>query len=128
MLFNNSIKDKCSIDALIFRRMLWTACVQFARRLELPNNKLKKLPGQFAWLTELETIDVRHNLFKSLPNTICNLNNLITLEAGENVIKNLPNGINKCEQLVEVRAPYNKIKKPPGKLGTTPNLKTVNIN
>jgi len=39
----------------------------FARRLEMQNNKYKKLPAGIGWLGSLEHMNLRHNLFKSLP-------------------------------------------------------------
>jgi len=96
-----------------------------ARRLEMQNNRYKKVPAGVGWLTELEHVDLRHNLFKSLPGTICNLTKMEYFDTSENMLKKLPGNLHKAEALVEVRATHNKIKAPPGKLGTAPNIEKV---
>jgi len=100
---------------------------QFARRLEMQNNKYKKLPAGVGRLGELEYMNLRHNLFKSLPGTICNLSKMEFLDASENQLKKLPKNLHKVEALIEVHATYNKIKSPPGKLGTAPHIEKVSV-
>lgn len=99
----------------------------FARRLDMRNNKYKKLPGSIAWLTGLEYVNLRHNLFKSIPGTLCSLQNMTFLDASENALKKLPGNLHKAENLVELQATYNKIKSPPGKLGSAPNIDKVSV-
>ena len=97
----------------------------YARRLDMQNNKYKKLPAGIGWLGSLERMNLRHNLFKSLPRTICNLTNMEFFDASENQLRSLPGNLHKVEALVEVRATHNKIRSPPGKLGTAPNIQQV---
>jgi len=99
-----------------------------ARRLEMQNNKYKKLPAGIGWLGEMEYMNLRHNLFKSLPGTICNLTKMEFFDASENQLKKLPTNLHKAEALIEVQATYNKIKSPPGKLGTAPHIEKVKTN
>ena len=98
---------------------------QCTRRLEMQNNKYKKLPAGVGWLGELEYMNLRHNLFKSLPKTICHLTKMEYFDASENQLKKLPATLHKAEALIEVYATHNKIKSPPGKLGTAPNVEKV---
>jgi len=99
-----------------------------ARRVDMRNNKYKKLPGGMGWLTEIEYLNLRHNLFKSLPGSICGLTKMEFFDASENPLKKLPGNLHKAEALIEVQATHCKIKSPPGKLGTAPHIEKVTYN
>ena len=78
------------------------------RRLDAPNNRLKRLPETIGDLEGLESIDVQNNSITSLPGTICDLQSLSYLDVSKNAIRKLPAGLDRAAALAELRASNNR--------------------
>ena len=77
--------------------------------LSIGQNKIKKLPNEFAQLKSLEIIRFDNNGMEEFPLMLVKLNNLREIYANSNAIKIIPKEIGNLRKLKIFRMDYNKL-------------------
>ena len=88
----------------------------FARILEFPNNRIKKLPKAVSTMGELERIELQNNILSTIPASVSKLKSLNYLDISNNNVRSLPATIHKATGLAEIRASGNRLKSVPAKI------------
>lgn len=94
-------------------------------QLWMHSNELTKLPAEFGNLTNLVLLDVHNNRLRKLPKSICCLNKLQRLDASANKIKVLPAAFSNLSVLRVCNLSRNALRELPEHFGALPALQTL---
>lgn len=97
------------------------------KRIALANNRLTTLPAEFALLSRLRYLNLKHNSFNVFPDVLTSMPSLDTLDISHNKIKRLPF---QPGQLIHLRVfcfSRNKITRLPSYLSQFLNLEVLHV-
>ena len=118
-----SLNLKCKM--FVYLRSLDPSISKSIKELDLSNKKIRHLPAELFYITEIEQLDLSKNDLRSLPNEIYKLSKLSDLNVSRNHLRSLPKTIGQCRHLKTLNLSANKFKsvsKQIGKLGSLEHL------
>ena len=86
-------------------------------RLNLENNKLKKIPDFIKNLINIEWLELKENKIKTIPDFIGDLRKLELLNLHDNSVRRIPDFIGRMPNLAELILSYNGLTKLPESIG-----------
>ncbi|MCP4697068.1 MAG: GTPase [Gammaproteobacteria bacterium] len=97
------------------------------RRLDLSEQRLRKIPRAVFRLTQLQVLDLRRNKLEALPSEIFQLQNLTQLDLSYNGLSALPPEIAQLQNLTQLDLGQNKFSALPPEITQLHDLRELNL-